>query len=73
MQMTKLWQALRSRASHAGGPKRLLAVGSVAILLGQCGPGTCTPPPPPPPPSGYFGWVAIGGVLPSDATCAARV
>ena len=30
-------------------------------------------PGPAPAPGGYFGWVGVGGALPSDAECAARV
>lgn len=48
-----------------GSGRRTFALGAFALALVQLGP--CTPPP------AYSGWIGVGGALPSDATCAARV
>ncbi len=64
----RLRHALRQRSLVR--PRRALAFGSVVLMLAQCGPTECAPAPAP---GGYFGWVGVGGALPSDGECAARV
>ncbi|MGI9030105.1 MAG: hypothetical protein ACR2HP_08990 [Ilumatobacteraceae bacterium] len=63
---------VQRRVERSTRSTRLLGVGTVAMLLGPCAPTDCEPPPAPPP-TQYFGWVGVGGALPSDATCAAGV
>src|SRR5829696_10005193 len=74
MQMTARLRSLTRRALGAC-PKlrgRHLALASVAMFAAQCAPPQCAPGPAPAP-AGYFGWIGLGGALPSDAQCAAAV
>ena len=77
MHLTTRLRALTRRTLSAC-PKvrgRHLALASVAMFAAQCAPQQCAPTPaaPAPAPAGYFGWVGLGGALPSDAECAAAV
>ncbi len=76
MQLTARLRSLSRRVTGAR-PKvrgRHLALASVAMFAAQCAPQQCAPTPAPAPaPAGYFGWIGLGGALPSDAQCAAAV
>ena len=48
-------------------PNRAFALASVTLLMGPCAPRNCTPP------ATYFGWVGVGGSLPTDEQCASWV
>jgi autotransporter family porin len=77
MQMTAPLRRALPRFRTGGWRRpRHLALASVTLLVAQCGPTECAPAPAPPPavaPAGYFGWVGVGGSLPSDAACAGAV
>jgi hypothetical protein len=79
MQMTARLRSLtrRARVATRSIGRRHLALASVAIFVTQCAPQECAPEPAPAPApapgAGYFGWIGLGGALPSDAQCAAAV
>ena len=56
--------------------RKLWSLAAVPLLFAQCAPDQCAPAPTPAPPAApatYFGWIGLGGALPSDAACAAAV
>jgi autotransporter family porin len=78
------WSPVRKLARRLRGlrrfprPARTFGFASVVLLMAQCGPTECAPAPAPPAPApapapSYFGWIGVGGALPSDADCAASV
>lgn len=75
MQLSARWRnaVARLRTTPLRRPRHL-ALASITLLVAQCAPTNCAPAPAPPPAAGsYFGWIGVGGALPSDAACAAAV
>ena len=62
----------RTRTGRGWRRPRHLALASITLLVAQCGPTECAPVPAPAP-AGHFGWIGVGGALPSDAVCAGAV